>query len=91
MKEFFLSEGGSNHYHSCELSTCKLDLDICWDFINMKDIDKVYMCTMSYYKPGSVVVQRAHDPIEQHANKTCTVLGPVLGHFLFNVYFSRHK
>ena len=57
----------------------------------MKDIDKVYMCTMSYYKPGSVVVQRAHDPIEQHANKTCTVLGPVLGHFLFNVYFSRHK
>ena len=81
MKEFFLSEGGSNHYHSCELSTCKLDLDICWDFITMKDIDKVYMCTMLYYKLGSAVVQRAHDPIKQDANKTCTFL-----YFLINEF-----
>ena len=51
-------------YHSFDQSTCKLNLDIYWDFITMKDIDKVYMCTMSYYKPGSAVVQSCKMPIK---------------------------
>lgn len=39
------------------------------------------MCTMSYYKPGSAVVRRAHDPIKQDDNKTCTFL-----YFLINEF-----
>ena len=79
MKNFFLSEGVSSlankwTHHSAFTTAlnwvhASFNLDICWDF----SLTKCTMCTMSYYKPGSAVVQRAHDPIKQDANKTCTL------------------